>query len=38
MEENIEKDSFLTIAKISSGLYKDKNSKFHYYAFPVKTG
>ena len=37
MEENKEKDSFLTIAKISSGLYKDKNSKFHYYAFPVKT-
>ncbi|SFG08999.1 uncharacterized protein, YigZ family [Algoriphagus hitonicola] len=30
-------DSYRTLAHTSSGLYKDKSSKFHYFAFPVKT-
>ena len=30
-----EKDSFLTIATPVNGLYKDKGSKFLYFAFPV---
>lgn len=30
-----EKDSYLTIATPVSGLYKDKGSKFFYFAFPV---
>lgn len=30
-------DSFLTISQESSGLFKDRSSKFHFYAFPVKT-
>lgn len=30
-------DSFLTIAGESSGLFKDRNSKFHFFAFPVDT-
>lgn len=30
-------DSYLTLAHTSSGLYKDKSSKFHYFAFPVKS-
>ena len=29
-------DSFLTIARISEGLYKDRGSKFLYFAFPVR--
>lgn len=36
-EDNISKDSFLTISKESSSLFKDRNSKFHAHAFPVKT-
>ncbi|NVJ85143.1 MAG: YigZ family protein [Algoriphagus sp.] len=31
-----DKDSFLTLASSSSGLFKEKNSKFFYFAFPVK--
>ncbi|MCS5490119.1 IMPACT family protein [Algoriphagus limi] len=31
-----ENDSFLTLSRESSGLFKEKNSKFHYFAFPVK--
>lgn len=30
-------DSFLTIARESSGIFKDRNSKFHFFAFPVET-
>ncbi|WP_297335126.1 YigZ family protein [Algoriphagus sp.] len=30
-------DTYRTLATSSSGLYKDKSSKFHYFAFPVKT-
>ncbi|TFV94404.1 YigZ family protein [Algoriphagus kandeliae] len=29
-------DSFFTLSSESSGLFKEKNSKFHYFAFPVK--
>jgi uncharacterized YigZ family protein len=32
----METDSFKTILKPSSGFYKDKGSKFHAFAFPVK--
>ena len=35
MEEPLPSDSYLTLAKDSSGLYKDRNSKFFYFAFPV---
>lgn len=35
MEEPLPSDSYLTLAKESSGLYKDRNSKFFYFAFPV---
>ncbi|MDN3202853.1 IMPACT family protein [Algoriphagus sediminis] len=31
-----ESDSFLTLSKSSSGLYKDRNSKFYFHAFPVR--
>lgn len=30
-------DSYLTIARRSEGLYKDRGSKFLYFAFPVRT-
>lgn len=30
-----EKDSFLTIAAPVSGLYKDRGSKFFYFAYPI---
>ncbi|EAZ79103.1 IMPACT family protein [Algoriphagus machipongonensis] len=29
-------DTYLTIQKTSDGLYKDRSSKFFYFAFPVK--
>ncbi|WBL41661.1 YigZ family protein [Algoriphagus halophytocola] len=29
-------DSFLTLARSSEGLYKDKGSKFYFFAFPVQ--
>lgn len=35
MEEPLPSDSYLTLAKDSSGLYKDRNSKFFFFAFPV---
>ncbi len=31
-----ESDSFLTLTGHSSGLYKDRNSKFFFHAFPVR--
>lgn len=31
-----ENDSFFTLSSESSGLFKEKNSKFYYFAFPVK--
>ncbi len=30
-------DTYLTLSKISSGIYKEKNSKFFYFAYPVGT-
>lgn len=35
-EESGHEDSFLTIGFESSSLFKDRNSKFHGYAFPVQ--
>lgn len=32
----METDSFLTLEKPSVGLYKDKGSRFHSFAFPVR--
>ncbi|WP_268036889.1 IMPACT family protein [Algoriphagus sp. PAP.12] len=37
MEDQLASDTFLTLAGESSGLFKDRNSKFHYYAFPVRS-
>ncbi|MFT7364944.1 MAG: hypothetical protein ACI9UV_003160, partial [Algoriphagus sp.] len=28
-------DTFLTLANESTGLFKDRSSKFFYYSFPV---
>jgi uncharacterized YigZ family protein len=28
-------DTYLTLARVSSGLFKDRSSKFFYYSFPV---
>ena len=36
-DHSFSEDSFLTIARESSGIFKDRNSKFHFYAFPVET-
>jgi len=30
-------DTYLTVLRTSDGLYKDRSSKFFYFAFPVKT-
>lgn len=30
-------DTFFTISKSSEGLFKERNSKFYYFAFPVKS-
>ncbi|MFC3880414.1 IMPACT family protein [Algoriphagus namhaensis] len=35
-EDSDHEDSFLTIGFESSSLFKDRNSKFHGYAFPVQ--
>ncbi|SDD02470.1 uncharacterized protein, YigZ family [Algoriphagus faecimaris] len=37
MEHPNVEDTYKTLSKVSSGLYKDRSSKFHYFAFPVKT-
>lgn len=37
MEDPNVEDTYKTLSKVSSGLYKDRSSKFHYFAFPVKT-
>lgn len=34
--ENLD-DTYLTIAKESEGLYKDRSSKFFYFAYPVRS-
>ena len=31
-------DTYLTIQNVSEGLFKDRSSKFFYFAFPVRTG
>ncbi len=36
-EETEYSDTFLTLGNLSNGLYKDRNSKFHYFAYPVKS-
>jgi uncharacterized YigZ family protein len=36
MNENLEKDSFLTLKKDSEGLYKEKGSKFLAFAYRLK--
>jgi uncharacterized YigZ family protein len=33
---HLDEDAFLTLAKSSSGTYKEKGSKFLYFAFPVE--
>lgn len=37
MEHPNVEDTYKTLSKVSSGLIKDRSSKFHYFAFPVKT-
>lgn len=37
MEDQPASDTFLTLAGESNGLFKDRNSKFLYYAFPVRS-
>lgn len=37
MEDQLASDTFLTLAGESNGLFKDRNSKFLYYAFPVRS-
>ncbi|MGM0944421.1 MAG: IMPACT family protein [Bacteroidota bacterium] len=37
MEDPNVEDTYKTLSKVSSGLFKDRSSKFHYFAFPVKT-
>lgn len=37
MEDHLASDTFLTLARESNGLFKDRNSKFLYYAFPVRS-
>lgn len=37
MKETIGDDTYLTLAHQSNGIYKDRGSKFLYFAFPVKT-
>jgi uncharacterized YigZ family protein len=36
MSKILEQDAYLTLEHSSSGLYKDKGSKFLYFAFPVE--
>jgi uncharacterized YigZ family protein len=36
MYRPLDQDAYLTLARKSSGLYKDKGSKFHFFAFPVE--
>ena len=36
MPHSSEQDSYLTLAGKSSGIYKDRGSKFLYFAFPVE--
>jgi uncharacterized YigZ family protein len=36
MNKHLDQDAFLTLAKSSSGIYKEKGSKFLYFAFPVE--
>ncbi|MDF2157152.1 YigZ family protein [Algoriphagus sp. CAU 1675] len=36
-EEAEYSDTFLTLGNLSNGLYKDRNSKFYYFAYPVKS-
>jgi uncharacterized YigZ family protein len=37
LEDQLASDTFLTLAGESNGLFKDRNSKFLYYAFPVRS-
>lgn len=37
MEDQLASDTFLTLAGESNGLFKDRNSKFLYHAFPVRS-
>lgn len=37
LEDHLDSDTFLTINKESTGLFKDRNSKFYFFAYPVKT-
>lgn len=37
MSKQLDQDAFLTVSQKSSGLYKDKGSKFLYFSFPVET-
>jgi uncharacterized YigZ family protein len=36
MSNQLDQDAFLTLSRESSGLYKEKGSKFYYFAFPVE--
>ena len=35
-DESTFEDTFFTVSRTSEGLYKDRSSKFFYFAFPVK--
>ncbi|WP_338219718.1 IMPACT family protein [Algoriphagus sp. oki45] len=37
MSQNPMDDSYLTFARESEGLYKDRGSKFHFFGFPVQS-
>jgi uncharacterized YigZ family protein len=37
MNQSLAEDAFLTLAKSSSGIYKEKGSKFLYFACPVES-
>lgn len=37
MNQDLGDDSFLTFARESEGLYKDRGSKFHFFGFPVQS-
>jgi uncharacterized YigZ family protein len=37
MEESLGEDSFLTLARTSNGMYKDRGSKFLYFGIPVRS-
>jgi uncharacterized YigZ family protein len=37
IKKELNSDTFLTLSQYSEGLFKDRGSKFYYFAFPVKS-